>query len=1585
MRPTTTSTRTIVLTCIIIACARLSVLAQSTYIMSSLVLDQSPRRYSWSDFQWQNTADPGIVTTSLNVTSRTPIYAWGDKPSAKGTVHNQTTFNTWFNPSPFTKGVIVNLTLTNSAGSPRVYSYNNQNNFPLDGLGFDSPAGTDQYKGNDNKMHNFHFCMQTHARFAYKGGEVFNFQGDDDVFVFLNNQRVVDLGGVHGPQSASFNLDSIAAGLGMTVGNNYRFDFFYCERHTAGSTIILSTSLEVYCSYYDWCDVCEGNGQSCCKPGQCNDNNPCTMDMCAVLHPPTVSCQNIPINCTAPDVCRTASCNRITGNCDLANVTCPADNNLCTLETCDASKGGCIAPLKVCDDGRGVCTTKSCIPSTGACNFTAINCDDNNACTVDACDPKAGCTRTPVVCNDNDPCTVDTCSPSGGCVFTPKNCDDSNACTTDSCSASSGQCLNIQVSCDDNNACTTDTCNTQSGCLYSTVSCDDGNRCTIDGCSSSSGCSNTPVVCPSDACTTSSCSAATGACVTQNITCPEDGDKCTLEACLVSKGGCVAPRKVCDDGQGVCTTKSCDSQTGLCGFNRISCDDNNPCTTDSCDPVAGCLHAPVQCNDGDLCTIDTCNSSPGGGCVFTPKNCDDSNVCTLDSCSSSSGQCINKPISCDDSNACTTDSCDVVAGCQNLPISCNDSNACTADSCIPSTGCSYTSISCDDGNACTNDFCSTTSGCYYAPVSCDDGNTCTYDTCDTISGCKYQAKDCDDKQACTRDSCGPSNDPRASDYCLHTSILCDDNNACTLDSCSNSTGCVYQPVTCSSSNPCDVTSCNIRTGCEAVTLPEEECNVCYNPLSNSVYECDTSNKCALQRCYNNQGSPACEFYANVTCNDNNACTADECAPSTGECTFTTIPCDDNDSCTVSNCNTTTGACTHTPVNCDDGNPCTTDQCVGGSCVNTLISPGCIACSSSVACMTTDYCRPQMCTAPGVCSEVPVVCDDANACTDDTCQVLGVWNTTCSYTQHDCAAELGRSSSPCFPVKCNTRSGCFVDEITCNDNRGCTLDSCVEGSSSYECAYAPLCSSTDLCTPLLCLEANATCVPAPVDCNDNNLCTVDTCSGGLCAHTPVNCDDGDLCTTDTCTSGNCTHTPINCDDGNPCTTDTCLGGVCLNTLVAEGCVACGPNACITSDYCSPMICAADKTCMRQPISCDDKNKCTDDECVVHGPWNTTCEYSLHNCSADLSGVDACHQAKCNQDTGCYRLDISCDDNNVCTNDQCIPSSNGTLPVCANTYLCPTTDPCAPQICLPGNLTCATVPVSCDDGNLCTQDACASVSLNGTLTATCVHTLVTCDSDDLCQPASCSPQTGLCVVEPIVCMDTSQCTIDSCNSATGECEYLLRSCDDSNPCTIDSCSNTANTTNGCVHTPKECTGNLCNTASCDIASGECILTPISCSQNQTNYCQSSTCDEVAGCLNITRPCLFNELTTDPEHWNDPYPNLWKVDTPTGKKFKEDECFTAVCDLVSQKCMVAKREPWGTECGFAYLEQAQQIAILTSGAIAGVAIAAIVFAALAGFGAKKGYDAWVRMKDERIGAVQSSAIYQPSGRESVNVLYS
>eukprot|EP01113_Clastostelium_recurvatum_P039368 TRINITY_DN5_c0_g1_i4.p1 TRINITY_DN5_c0_g1~~TRINITY_DN5_c0_g1_i4.p1 ORF type:complete len:769 (-),score=169.15 TRINITY_DN5_c0_g1_i4:143-2449(-) len=594
--------------------------AQGKLILPSICRDQSPKNFGPCaadrplstckvDFEWANNGpEPGIVQTQLNTATRTPIYCCGNGQSPKNTVHNQASFDTWFNDSPFTKKVAHNLTLTNTPGNPRVYGFDSIRYFPFSGKGWDVPAGTDQYRDLDGNLQNFHFCSEAHGRFAYKGGEEFSFLGDDDVFVFINNKLALDLGGVHGPQSASFQLDNIARAFGLTLKQNYRFDFFWCERHTLGSNVKLTTSLEIYCSYYDWCGECDGNGQSCCKPTDCVDSDPCTIDQCDVLVPPTLNCIHRPINCTVPDICHTSACSRPSGLCVDTPITCPTDNNPCTVDQCVAAQGGCIYPNKVCDDNQGLCTTKQCSPDTGDCVFTAVDCDDDNACTIDTCVPAVGCVHKVDTCNDDNACTVDTCDKTTGCQHKSRDCGcDPLVCpTTDPCNP---------ASCDATKKCTT-----------VPVNCDDGNPCTADSCSVVGGaplCVNTPRVCAgSTPCTPQVCNITNGACEAKPVNC-DDGIKCTIDTCNTN-GTCVHTLRVCDDNN-ACTSDTCDNQSPLptgCSHTPITCA-NTTCSVATCDIQFGCvLQHDDRCSrfsNSSFCVAGSCDEAVG--CLNTTRTC----------------------------------------------------------------------------------------------------------------------------------------------------------------------------------------------------------------------------------------------------------------------------------------------------------------------------------------------------------------------------------------------------------------------------------------------------------------------------------------------------------------------------------------------------------------------------------------------------------------------------------------------------------------------------------------------------------------------------------------------------------------------------------------------------------------------------------------------------------------------------------------------------------------------------------------------------------------------------------------------------
>jgi fibro-slime domain-containing protein len=172
----------------------------------------------------------GLVGSTL-ASDRTPVFGG----SASGYISSAESFRTWFHDSDnLNRRYERWLPFTKSTSNPPVYSYVNNNFFPLDNV-------TDPVFNLAGQSNNFWFTMEMHTTFTYVGGEVFTFSGDDDVWVFINNKLVIDIGGVHGNTGQSINLDS----LGLTKNTAYNFDFFFAERHTSGSNIEITTTIQL--------------------------------------------------------------------------------------------------------------------------------------------------------------------------------------------------------------------------------------------------------------------------------------------------------------------------------------------------------------------------------------------------------------------------------------------------------------------------------------------------------------------------------------------------------------------------------------------------------------------------------------------------------------------------------------------------------------------------------------------------------------------------------------------------------------------------------------------------------------------------------------------------------------------------------------------------------------------------------------------------------------------------------------------------------------------------------------------------------------------------------------------------------------------------------------------------------------------------------------------------------------------------------------------------------------------------------------------------------------------------------------------
>lgn len=168
-----------------------------------------------------------------------PVLA-GNSPSlaaswlpGQGFITSAESFAQWW--SDDTPSQSHSITLAETAPGSGVFRFESTTFFPIDDALLGNTPGW---------SHNYHFSFAIHAQFAYLpgSGQVFSFVGDDDVWVYFDKRLGIDLGGVHSPAGGSVNLDTFMAGQPQ---GQYAFDFFFAERHTSGSTLVIETSLNL--------------------------------------------------------------------------------------------------------------------------------------------------------------------------------------------------------------------------------------------------------------------------------------------------------------------------------------------------------------------------------------------------------------------------------------------------------------------------------------------------------------------------------------------------------------------------------------------------------------------------------------------------------------------------------------------------------------------------------------------------------------------------------------------------------------------------------------------------------------------------------------------------------------------------------------------------------------------------------------------------------------------------------------------------------------------------------------------------------------------------------------------------------------------------------------------------------------------------------------------------------------------------------------------------------------------------------------------------------------------------------------------
>ena len=178
----------------------------------------------------------GMVLPTLGA-DRTPQYAHAG--GIKG-VASPDSFHSWYHDTASGElaNSAVNVELALQALPDGSFVFASDAFFPIDGAGFGNESTV------QGASRNFHFTTEIHTTFTYVGGEEFTFLGDDDVWVFVNGQLAIDLGGVHQAAESTLDFDALAGSLGLTLGGKYPLDIFHAERRTGASNFNFATTIE---------------------------------------------------------------------------------------------------------------------------------------------------------------------------------------------------------------------------------------------------------------------------------------------------------------------------------------------------------------------------------------------------------------------------------------------------------------------------------------------------------------------------------------------------------------------------------------------------------------------------------------------------------------------------------------------------------------------------------------------------------------------------------------------------------------------------------------------------------------------------------------------------------------------------------------------------------------------------------------------------------------------------------------------------------------------------------------------------------------------------------------------------------------------------------------------------------------------------------------------------------------------------------------------------------------------------------------------------------------------------------------------
>ncbi|XP_019633561.1 PREDICTED: protein psiS-like [Branchiostoma belcheri] len=178
-------------------------------------------------------------------------------------------FARWFLSVPGDNYIREKTLVLKQQNGTNTYRYTNDDFFPVDGFGY----GFEGQRDCNGTLHNFGFTAAIRAALTYRGNEIITVGGGDELWLFIDRERVIDLRREKGDKSETTscrrlklqdsrseggvsavlvpgtvtdgecvihgNVTNDTAKLDLTTGNAYHLDIFVAEREPCTSSLFL--------------------------------------------------------------------------------------------------------------------------------------------------------------------------------------------------------------------------------------------------------------------------------------------------------------------------------------------------------------------------------------------------------------------------------------------------------------------------------------------------------------------------------------------------------------------------------------------------------------------------------------------------------------------------------------------------------------------------------------------------------------------------------------------------------------------------------------------------------------------------------------------------------------------------------------------------------------------------------------------------------------------------------------------------------------------------------------------------------------------------------------------------------------------------------------------------------------------------------------------------------------------------------------------------------------------------------------------------------------------------------------------------